>query len=162
MWPKKILQVIAVNALLWTGASAAEHKTGHADAFVSGDGSDNRIVREVRHELVMLPYYGVFDDLAFRVNGTTVTLIGAVTRPTLKSEAENVTKKIEGVTQVTNEIIVLPPSPMDDQIRRAAYRTIFGDPSLSMRYGYRAPPEHPYHRRQRANHAGGSCRESGG
>ena len=88
----------------------------------------------------MLPYYGVFDDLAFRVDGSTVTLLGAVTRPTLESDAENVVKRVEGVTQVVNNIEVLPPSPMDDQTRRAEYRAIYGDPALSTRYGYRALP----------------------
>jgi len=94
----------------------------------------------VRHQLVMLPYYGVFDDLAFKLDGGTVTLMGAVVRPVLKSDAENVVKRIEGVTQVINEIKVLPPSPMDDQIRRAVYRAIYGDPALSTRYGFRAVP----------------------
>jgi hyperosmotically inducible protein len=95
------------------------------------------ITKEVRHELVMLPYYGVFDQLAYRVDGSTVTLFGEVTRPSLKSDAENVVKKIEGVARVVNQIEVLPPSPNDDQIRRAAYRAIYSFPSLS-RYGFTA------------------------
>jgi hyperosmotically inducible periplasmic protein len=137
---KSMLALLSVNTVFLTAIFAADHKKDHVDAFLPGDVGNNRIAREVRHELVMLPYYGVFDDLAFRVDGTTVTLLGAVTRPTLKSEAENVTKQIEGVTQVKNEITVLPLSPMDDTIRRAAYRAIFGDPALSIRYGYRALP----------------------
>ena len=88
----------------------------------------------------MLPYYGVFDDLAFRVDGSTVTLLGEVTRPTLKSDAENVVKRIEGVTKINNQIEVLPLSPMDDQIRMAEFRAIYVDPTLSTRYGYRALP----------------------
>lgn len=102
--------------------------------------SDDRLIREVRHELVMLPYYNVFDNLSFRVDGGTVTLMGQVTRPTLKSDAENVVKRIEGVTQVNNQIEVLPLSPNDDQIRRAVYRAIYGDPTLSTRYGFQAIP----------------------
>jgi hyperosmotically inducible protein len=98
-----------------------------------------RIVREVRHELVMLPYYGVFDNLAYKVDGYTVTLMGQVTRPTLKSDAENVVKKIEGVEQVKNEIEVLPLSPNDDRIRRAVYRAIYGDTALD-RYALQAVP----------------------
>jgi hyperosmotically inducible protein len=136
----KIVRLLSLNALLLVALSAAKHDKNHKDAFIPGETSDSRITREVRHELVMLPYYGVFDDLAFRVDGTTVTLLGAVTRPTLKSDAENVTKRIEGVTHVTNEITVLPLSPMDDQIRRAAYRSIYGDPALSTRYGFSALP----------------------
>lgn len=89
-----------------------------------------RIQREVRHELLMLPYLGVFDNLAYKVDGYNVTLFGQVTRPTLKSDAENVVKKIEGVEKVDNQIEVLPPSPMDDQLRRRLYRAIYGFPSL--------------------------------
>lgn len=89
-----------------------------------------RIQREVRHELLMLPYLGVFDNLAYKVDGYNVTLIGQVTRPTLKSDAENVVKKIEGVEKVDNQIEVLPPSPMDDQLRRRLYRAIYGYPGL--------------------------------
>jgi hyperosmotically inducible protein len=101
-----------------------------------------RIIREVRHELVMLPYYGVFDNLAYKVDGSAVTLMGQVTRPTLKSDAENVVKKIEGVEKVTNEIEVLPVSPGDDRIRRAVYRAIYGDTVLN-RYALQAvPPIH--------------------
>jgi hyperosmotically inducible protein len=98
-----------------------------------------RIVREVRHELVMLPYYSVFDNLAYKVNGYTVTLEGQVTRPTLKSDAENAVKKIEGVERVVNNIEVLPLSPNDDQIRRAVYRAIYSQPGLDL-YSLRAVP----------------------
>src|SRR6266851_2917615 len=85
-----------------------------------------RIQREVRHELVMLPYLDVFDNLAYKVDGYNVTLFGQVTRPVLKSVAENVVKKIEGVEKVDNQIEVLPPSPMDDQLRLRLYRAIYG------------------------------------
>lgn len=108
---------------------------------MKGQGAD-RIAREVRHELVMLPYYGVFDNLAFRVDGGTVTLLGQVTRPTLKSDAENVVKNIEGVERVQNELQVLPLSSMDDRIRIATYRAIFSQPGLD-RYAMQAvPPIH--------------------
>ena len=101
--------------------------------------SSDRLTREVRHELVMLPYYGVFDNLAYRVDGNTVTLFGQVTRPTLKSDAENVVKHIEGVERVVNEIQVLPLSTMDDQTRLAVYRAIYGHPGLD-RYAMQAVP----------------------
>jgi hyperosmotically inducible periplasmic protein len=111
-------------------------------AMPPADRATNRIQREVRHELVMLPYYGVFDDLSYKVDGGVVTLFGQVTRPTLKSDAENVVKDIEGVDKVVNNIEVLPLSPMDDQIRVATFRAIFGDATLS-RYGMQAvPPIH--------------------
>ena len=101
--------------------------------------SRQNLVREVRHELVMLPYYSVFDNLSFKVEGDTVTLEGQVVRPTLKSDAEGVVKRVEGVGRVVNNIEVLPASPMDDQIRRAVYRAIFAEPALS-RYGESAVP----------------------
>jgi hyperosmotically inducible periplasmic protein len=92
--------------------------------------STERISREVRHELLMLPYLGVFDNLAYKVDGYNVTLMGQVTRPTLKSDAENVVKKIEGVEHVDNQIEVLPPSPNDDRLRLQLYRGIYGFPAL--------------------------------
>lgn len=102
----------------------------------------NKFEDKVRHELVMLPYFGVFDNLAFSVEGSTVTLYGQVVRPTLRSDAERVVKHIEGVETVRNEIEVLPPSPMDDQIRMAEYRAIFGFASLG-RYSWGpVPPLH--------------------
>ena len=101
--------------------------------------SEQNLAREVRHQLVLLPYYSVFDNLAFKLDGDHVTLEGQVTRPTLKSDSENVVKGIEGVSGITNNIEVLPPSPMDDQLRRAEYRAIYGDPSLS-KYSWSAVP----------------------
>lgn len=96
----------------------------------AADANEQRIVKEVRHELIMLPYYSLFDDLEFSVNGGSVTLLGAVVNPTLKKDAENVVKRIEGVTQVNNQIKVLPPSPMDDQIRRRVARAVENQGSL--------------------------------
>lgn len=101
-----------------------------------------KIMKEVRHELVMLPYYGVFDNLAYRVDGAKVTLFGQVTNPVLKSDAGNVVKKIEGVEAVDNEIEVLPLSPIDDQIRRATYRAIFSRPGLERYQMGAVPPIH--------------------
>jgi hyperosmotically inducible periplasmic protein len=127
-----------------SGLAVAQKNGGSADRMnaLQANNSQDRISKEVRHELVMLPYYGVFDNLAYNVNGGVVTLYGQVTRPTLKSDAANVVKKIEGVTRVDNQIEVLPLSPMDDQIRRAEYRAIYSDPSLNL-YGMQAvPPIH--------------------
>jgi len=136
---RKLLGSIAAFAMFaFPGALAAQNN--HNDAFVRGANGENRLMQEVRHQLVMLPYYTIFDDLAFRVDGSTVTLLGDVTNPTLKSDAENVVKHIEGVTQVNDEINVLPPSPMDDQIRRAEFRAIYGDPQIGDRYGHQALP----------------------
>jgi hyperosmotically inducible protein len=105
-----------------------------APAFVVAQNQNSpayqRLVKEVRHELVMLPYLGVFDNLGYKVDGSTVTLVGQVTRPTLKSDAENVVKKIEGVEKVDNQIEVLPLSPADDRIRRAVYMALARSPQL--------------------------------
>jgi hyperosmotically inducible periplasmic protein len=92
--------------------------------------AEERIQREVRHQLLLLPYLTVFDNLSYKVQGYTVTLMGQVTRPTLKSDAENVVKHIEGVEKVDNRIEVLPTSPMDDGLRRRLFAAIYGFSSL--------------------------------
>jgi len=89
-----------------------------------------RIIKEVRHELLMLPYFGVFDFIAFKVDGSTVTLLGEVVRPVLKSDAQNAVKHIEGVEKVDNQIEVLPPSSMDDRLRLQLFRAIYQYPAL--------------------------------
>ena len=85
-----------------------------------------RIQKEVRHELVMLPYLSVFDNLEYRVEDSKVTLMGQVTNPATKTDAEKGVKSIEGVEQVENQIEVLPPSPSDDRLRRELFRAIYG------------------------------------
>jgi hyperosmotically inducible protein len=111
-------------------------------SLFAAESSTERLVKEVRHQLVMLPYYSVFDNLAYRVDGAKVTLFGQVVRPTLKGEAESNVKKIEGVERVDNEIEVLPLSPNDERLRRALFRTIYSQPPLE-RYALSAvPPIH--------------------
>ena len=103
----------------------------------------DRIYKEVRHELVTLPYYGVFDNLSYKVDPDgTVTLVGQVANPVLKSDAERVVKHIEGVERVVNNIEALPTSIMDDQIRRAAYRAIYGNEVLNQYQMRAVPPIH--------------------
>jgi hyperosmotically inducible periplasmic protein len=92
--------------------------------------SQERITKEVRHELLMLPYFGVFDNIAFKVDGSTVVLVGQVVRPSLKSDAEGAIKHIEGVERVDNQIEILPPSSMDDGLRLRLFREIYGYPAL--------------------------------
>jgi hyperosmotically inducible protein len=91
---------------------------------------EQRITKQVRHELLMLPYFGVFDNIAYKVEGYNVTLLGQVVRPTLKSDAEHAVKHIEGVEKVDNQIEVLPVSPMDDGLRRRLFRAIYRYPPL--------------------------------
>jgi len=92
----------------------------------SSSAKDVSLTDKVRHELNMLPYYGVFDAIAYEVNGDAVTLSGAVHYPVLASDAVNVVKHIPGVSSVSNQIEVLPLSRFDDQIRLAAWRTVGG------------------------------------
>jgi hyperosmotically inducible protein len=122
---KSIVSLGTLLSLLCLSGAAQETQGGQGSAK-----SQDRIIREVRHELLMLPYFGVFDYIAFKVDGETVTLMGQVVRPVLKSDAENSIKHIEGVEHVNNQIEVLPPSSMDDQLRIRLFRTIYGDPGL--------------------------------
>ena len=94
----------------------------------------------VRHQLAMLPYFGVFDDLSYSVNGGEVTLTGSVVRPTLKSDAENVVRRVAGVNHVINNIEVLPVSMFDDRTRLALARAVYGDSVLGTRYGLGSQP----------------------
>ncbi len=99
-------------------------------------------MREIRHELLMLPYYGVFDNLAFRLQGRTVILEGQVANSILKPDAGYAVKKVEGVEKVVNNIQVLPPSPLDDQIRHQVYRAIYGYGPLFKYANMSIPPIH--------------------
>ncbi len=143
---RKVLCLTALVPLFLASAGFAIAQNGqnaqsdHNDPYMRGPAGEARLVQEVRHQLVMLPYYTIFDDLGFRVQGSTVTLVGAVTNPVLKSSAQNVVKGVEGVTQVVNQIKVLPVSDFDWQIRRAMARTIYGDPQIGTRYGYQSLP----------------------
>lgn len=111
-------------------------------ANLNSEAAQTRIEREVRRELVTLPFYSLFDHFAYRVDGETVTLMGKVSRPTLKSDAENVVKKIEGVEKVANQIEVLPLSPNDDRLRRRLYQAIYGHSVLQTLAIRAVPPIH--------------------
>jgi hyperosmotically inducible protein len=123
------------------GATLVAAQLGFADDRKNATGM-SRIEREVRRELVTLPFYSLFDNFTFRVDGATVTLMGKVSRPTLKSDAENVVKKIEGVEKVNNQIEVLPLSPNDDRLRLALYRSIYGHSVLQTLAVRAVPPIH--------------------
>jgi hyperosmotically inducible protein len=150
--PKRLC-LLALSAILAAVPAAAQKSQGNTpqnsrgsadriNALQPGPMGENRITREVRHQLLLLPYYGVFDNLAYAVNDGTVTLYGQVTRPTLKQDAGNVVKNVEGVNRVDNQIQVLPVSPMDDRIRLAEFRAIYSAPQLN-RYAIQAiPPIH--------------------
>ena len=101
--------------------------------------ANSRMIESVRKELATLPYYGVFDNLSFSINGNTVVLSGQVVRASTKSDAEHRVARIEGVDRVINRIEVLPPSPMDDTIRRRVYQAVFRQDGL-YRYAQGANP----------------------
>ncbi|MGA9042164.1 MAG: BON domain-containing protein [Terriglobales bacterium] len=138
---KRVLISTLILALL--SSSLLAFAQDDAQTRDLGSKGVQRIIKEVHHELVLLPYYGVFDNLAYKVDTDgTVTLLGQVTRPTLKSDAEAAVKHIEGVEKVVNQIEVLPLSPNDDRIRRATYRTIYGNDALSQYALQAVPPIH--------------------
>jgi hyperosmotically inducible protein len=112
----------------------------------SKKGTDDKnppnLTHQIRHQLLTLPYYSVFDFVAFTLDGSKVTLTGQVVRPTLKTDAEGSVKSLEGVVIVANNIEVLPASPTDDELRRAVYRAIYEDATLA-RYAIQlVPPIH--------------------
>jgi len=113
----KLLTIVAVLALGGVVPAMGQQNRGMVI-------TNPQLGRQVRHELVTLPYYGVFDNLAYNVNGSTVTLYGQVVRPTTRSDAERRVKRLAGVSRVVNNIQVLPLSGFDDNIRRATYRSL--------------------------------------
>jgi hyperosmotically inducible periplasmic protein len=140
---RKLLICTVACLALTAGAMAQNTALPGSRTKLGGTDPQQRISREVLHNLLMNPWYSVFDDLEYKVNpDSSVTLLGAVSNPSVKSDAVASVKKIEGVTKVDDQIKVLPPSSMDDQIRRAEYRAIFGSDGLS-RYSMGAvPPIH--------------------
>ena len=118
----KIAHLVITIALTIALVSATAQETQRPPS----EKSTERIQKEVRHELIMLPFLDVFDNLAFKVNGYNVTLLGQVTRPSLKSDAERAVKSMEGVENVDNQIEVLPTSPNDDRLRLRLYQAIYG------------------------------------
>lgn len=140
---KSLLSVLALPLIFSMVALASPTTQDNQPSGSLNQKSMDRVYKEVHHELVMLPFYGVFDNLAYKVDPDgTVTLLGQVVRPTTKSDAENSVKRIEGVEKVVNNIEVLPTSPNDDRIRRAAYRAIYGNDVLSQYQMRAVPPIH--------------------
>jgi hyperosmotically inducible protein len=140
---KSLLALLALPLIFSMLALASPTTQDNQPTGTLNQKSIDRIYKEVHHELVMLPFYGVFDNLAYKVDPDgTVTLLGQVVRPTTKSDAENSIKRIEGVEKVVNNIEVLPTSPNDDRIRRDAYRAIYGNDVLSQYQMRAVPPIH--------------------
>ena len=115
--------LILITLLSITAVGAAQNQPSQRNQPSAR--AEERIQREVRHELLMLPWFGVFDNIAYKVEGYNVTLTGQVVRPSLKSDAEGAVKHIEGVEHVDNQIEVLPTSPMDDRLRIRLFQAIY-------------------------------------
>lgn len=143
---RRIAGLIVVSALSLGWGWAAKNdkpKEGHNDAFTAGPANESPLAKQVRHALLTLPYYSIFDDLAFQVNGSVITLEGACPPDppwNIKKDAESAAKGVAGVTQVINNIRELPLSPMDWQIRRAVAQAIYGNGEIGTRYGFQALP----------------------
>lgn len=131
---KSKLMVVVISLAAATSIAVAAPLTSS-----SRDARDGQTDNKVRKELVTLPYYGVFDNLAYQVDGNTVTLYGQVVRPSTRKDAERRVARIEGVDRVINNIEVLPVSGFDDSIRARTYRAVFRSGSL-YRYAMGANP----------------------
>ena len=135
----RLTYVLAIAVLIPVLASAQDNKQSVQQRQAAAQA---RLEKEVRHMLVTLPFYSVFDNLEYRVDGDRVTLSGQVVSPTLKSDAEKSVKSIEGVSAVDDKLEVLPVSPNDDRLRRAEFRAIYSAPNLN-KYAIQAvPPIH--------------------
>jgi hyperosmotically inducible protein len=133
---------MVVMALALAGGSLAKTVPADPQSSSGSQKMQDRITREVRHELVMIPQLSIFDNLEYKVDGGTVTLLGQVRNPVIKDSAGSAVKRIEGVERVDNQIEVLPLSPNDDRIRRQVARAIFNDSRL-FQYSLGAlPPIH--------------------
>ena len=129
-------RMVALGAALVLAASAAVA----APAEQGRRSASGQLAEKVRKELVTLPWYGVFDNLAYEIDGSTVTLSGQVVQPSTRKDAERRVRRLAGVERVVNRIEVLPLSSFDDSIRVAAYRTLFGWNSPLFRYGRGVDP----------------------
>ena len=127
---RPIRLVLFAAFLFSTSAALVSAADKSSEQGARGSTGQAWLQNEVRHQLVLLPWYSVFDNLEYRVEGAKVTLTGQVVLPVTKDNAGKVVQSIEGVQSVDNQIQVLPPSPMDDQIRRAEFSAIYSYPSF--------------------------------
>lgn len=137
---KAALLTLAVTA--WVSSITGATPAQKASAEEAGEKPAEALARQVRHQLLVLPFFSVFDNLAFTMEGDKVTLSGQVVRPTLKAHAEAAVKSLEGVGTVVNQIEVLPVSPTDNEIRRATYQAIYRDRTLKKYAVLAVPPIH--------------------
>ncbi len=142
---KRVLTCLAAVSVFAIVVCAAPHgpQASVSTANVRADEHPNEaLTRVIQHQLLVLPYYSVFDIVSFSLYGSQVTLTGQVVRPSLKAHAEAAIKSIEGVSAVVNNIEVLPVSPSDDELRRDVYRALFEDKMLERYATLAVPPIH--------------------
>ena len=138
-WKSSAILLFILILTLGVAAGSFAATTNQQVPARDSAGYEGWLTNQVRHQLVMLPFYSVFDNLQYRVEGSKVTLLGQVRLPNVKDDAENAVKRIEGVEAVDDQIQVLPTSINDDRIRRAEFRAIYSFPSLQM-YALRSVP----------------------
>ena len=131
-----------LSLILFAASLPAQHATSPKSAKSDTKPEEPQLAREIRHQLFVLPYYSVFDYIAFTLDDDKVTLTGYVLRPTLKANAEAAVKSLEGVSSVKNLVEVLPKSSSDDELRRAVYRSIFEDSTLQRYAALEVPVIH--------------------
>jgi len=138
------LLAIILNVLFFLGTAAisAAHPPASQSQTKAPDKQSDALAKSVHHQIQVLPFYSVFDNIESRVDGNRVTLTGQVLRNTLKNHAEAAVKNLEGVSAVSNQIEVLPASPSDDDLRTAIYRALFEDNVLKKYAAETVPPIH--------------------
>jgi hyperosmotically inducible protein len=127
---KRILRQFSITAGFLLLAGVAQFSWASSSAALRGNQQARSLQEKVQHALLMLPYYGVFDEIRFSVEGDRVTLAGSVVRPTLKSDAEYVVAKVDGVKKVVNDLEILPLSRADDALRLRLYRAVYSQPGF--------------------------------
>ena len=124
------MKKLLATAFLFTMLFTAIPGLANPKANPATTAETEKMTKKVRKELVTLPFFSVFDNLAFKIEEGTVTLYGQVTRPSLRKDAERVVERITGVEEVVNQIEVLPLSNFDDRIRFATYRAVYRQPGF--------------------------------
>ncbi len=149
LWIAGVVLAVSMGAVAQSSSAPVISSDGPVTAdygktISSADTAEAKIAREVRHELLMLPYYSLFDNLQYSVQGRTVTLSGSLTsnHAITKNSAEDAVKKIEGVDKVVNDIKILPPNPGDQEARERVYRALNNMGGLSQYFWEAAPSIH--------------------
>jgi hyperosmotically inducible periplasmic protein len=136
IWPVVFALLSTPVLSVLAGQNAPSKKPAKADEQVPS------LSREIHHQILVLPFYSVFDSISFTMNGHNVILTGQVLRRNLKAQAEAAVKSVEGVEVVVNKIEILPASPSDDDLRNAIYRAIYEDSTLARYAIENVPPVH--------------------